>query len=79
MTQPGLIQKVIEATGMSDCNPNRTPAAQACLGSDVDGPPMKEKRSYPSLVGMLLYLSTNTRLDIAYAVSQGACFGSTPK
>ena len=79
MTQPGLIQKVIEAAGMSEWNPNHTPVAQVCLGSDEDGPPMKEKWSYPSLVGMLLYLSTNTRLDIAYVVSQVACFGSSPK
>ena len=64
---------------MSDCNPNHTPAAQLCLGSDVDGPPMEEKWSYPSLVGMLLYLSTNTRLDIAYAVNQVVHFGSNPK
>ena len=49
MTPPGLIQKVIEAAGMSDCNPNCTPAAQVCLGSDVDGPPIKEKltEKYP--------------------------------
>ena len=79
MTQLGLIKKVIEATCMSECNPNHTPAAQVCLGSDVDGPPMKEKWSYPSLVGMLLYLLTNTMPDIAYAVSQVACFGSNPK
>ena len=79
MTQPGLIQKVVEATGMVDCNPNRTPVAQVCIGSDVDGPPMKEKWRYPSLVGMLLYLSTNTRLDIAYVVSQVVRFGSNPK
>ena len=78
MTQPGLIQKVIEAAGLSDCNPNRTPAAQVCLGSDEDGPPMKEKWSYPSFVGMLVYMSTNTRLDIAYAVSQVVHFGSNP-
>ena len=64
MTQPGLIQKVIEATGMSNCNPNHTPVAQVCLGSDVDGPPMKEKLIYPSLVGMLLYLSTNQTLPM---------------
>ena len=79
MTQPGLIQKVIEATGMSDCNPNRTPVAQVCLGSDVDGPPMKEKWSYPLLVGMLLYLSTNTRPDITYVVSEVVRFCSNPK
>ena len=79
MTQPGFIKKVIEAAGMSDCNPNCTPVAQVCLGSNLDGPPIKEKWSYPSLVGMLLYLSTNTGPDIAYAVSQVVHFGSNPK
>ena len=59
---------------MTDSNP-----AQVCLGSDVNGSPMKEKWGYPSLDGMLLYLLTNTRLDITYAVSQVACFGSNPK
>jgi hypothetical protein len=33
---------------------------------------MNETWSYPSIVGMLLYLSTNTRIDIAMAVSQVA-------
>ena len=79
MTQPGLTKKIITAAGMEDCNPNRTPAGQACLGSDPDGPLMKEKWSYSSLVGMLLYLSTNTRPDISYAVSQVARFGANPK
>ena len=79
MTQSGLLQKGNEGAGMSNCNPNHTPVAQVCLGSDVDGPPMKEKWSYPSLFAMLLYLSTNTRPDIAYVVSRVAHFGSNPK
>jgi hypothetical protein len=32
-----------------------------------------------SVVGMLLYLSTNTHPDIAYRVSQAARFTSNPK
>jgi hypothetical protein len=40
---------------------------------------MKETWSYRSIVGMLLYLSTNTRPDIAMAVSQVARFSSNPK
>jgi hypothetical protein len=52
---------------MSDSNYNWTPAAQAALGIDPDGPPMAETWSYRSIVGMLLYLSTNTRPDIATA------------
>lgn len=78
-TQPGLIQKIIKATGMEDCNPNRTPALTTALGIDPDGELMSEDWSYPSIVGMLLYLSTNTRPDICYAVSQVARFNHSPK
>ena len=40
---------------------------------------MDEEWSYPSVVGMLLYLSTNTRPDITMAVSQVARFNHSPK
>ena len=42
MTQTGLIKKIVEAAGMTDCNPNKTPATREALGKDVDGPQMKE-------------------------------------
>ncbi|KAI2506683.1 hypothetical protein MHU86_7784 [Fragilaria crotonensis] len=79
LTQKGLIQKIQEATGMKMSNSNWTPAGQAALGIDPDGPPMQESWSYRSVVGMLLYLSTNTRPDIAFAVSQVARFSHNPK
>jgi hypothetical protein len=59
LTQQGLIKKIIAATGLEDCNPNWTPAAPTALGKDPEGPPMHEDWSYPSIVGMLLYLSAN--------------------
>ena len=40
---------------------------------------MNESWSYPSVVGSLLYLATNTRLDIAFAVSQIGRFVHHPK
>lgn len=80
MTQPGLIDKIIEATGMKDCNPNKTPAAPGTtLGKDPDGEPMSEDWNYASVVGMLLYLSTNSRMDIMFAVSQVCRFTHSPK
>ena len=40
---------------------------------------MTESWNYRAIVGMLLYLSTNTRPDIAFAVSQVARFSANPK
>jgi len=79
MTQRGLINKVLETTGLKDCNPNHTAASTTPLGKDPEGAPMSESWSYPSVVGMLLYLSSNTRPDIAFAVAQVARFNHNPK
>jgi len=79
LTQQGLIDKILKATNMVDCRPNALPTTQLALGSDEDGPAMSEEWSYPSIVGMLLYLSGNSRPDIAFAVSQVCRFSSNPK
>ncbi len=78
-TQKGLIQKTLEAAGMVDCNPNSTPTTLHTLGSNKDGQPMTESWNYRAICGMLLYLSTNTRPDIAFAVSQVCRFSNAPK
>ena len=78
LSQTGLIDKILKATQLEECKPNILPASTP-LGTDPDGPPMTETWSYPSVIGMLLYLSTNTRCDIAFAVSQVARFSSNPK
>jgi hypothetical protein len=78
LTQQGLIKKILSTTGLEDCNPNRIPATEP-LSKDPVGMPMTESWSYPSVIGMLLYLSTNTRPDIAFAVSQAARFTHDPK
>ena len=74
-----MINKIITATGLKDCNPNWTPVASAALGIDLDGLPMNETWSYSLIIRMLLYLSMNTRPDITFAVSQVACFNHNPK
>ena len=79
MTEPRLIKKVIEATGMELCSANKTPTSQTALGSDPEGSPIKKTWKYSSVVIILLYLSTETRPDIAFAVSQVAQFNSNPK
>ena len=79
MTQPGLILKVVKATGMKLCSANKTPTSQTALGSHPEGPPTNETWGYSPVVGMLLYLATNTRPDIASSVSQVAQCNSNPK
>ena len=79
MTQPGLIKKIIDCTGMSCCNPKNSPTTQQALGSDPDGKDMTDPWNYRSVIGMLLYLSGKTRPDIQFAVSQVARFSHSPK
>ena len=79
LSQPGPIKKVLEAAGMSECNPNTTPAALDILGPDVDGTAMEENWEYASIIGMLMYLANNTRPDIAHAVHACARYTHNPK
>lgn len=79
LTQKGLINKILQAAKMEDCNPNSLPASLAALGADKDGEPIDEAWNYRAIVGMLLYLSTNTRPDISFPVSQIARFSNAPK
>ena len=55
MTQTGLIERIAEATGLTNANPNHTPTNQDALGKDLEGPVMTDTWSYRSIVGMLLY------------------------
>ncbi len=79
MTQPGLTQKIIETTNMEGSHPQATPAKKECLGKDPDGEPFEEEWTLPQVNGMLLYLSCNTRPDLAYSVSQTSRFNHCPK
>ena len=79
MMQRGLIQKIIKATNMENCNKNWMTVVAVALGSDPEGAPMTKNWSYPSIVRMMLYLSTNMCPDITFAVSQVARFNHAPK
>ena len=79
LSQTGLIEKVIKTSGMIDCNTAVTPSSTNPLGTDKSGEPCNESWEYPEIVGMLMFLATNSRPDIAYAVNQCARFTHNPK
>ena len=79
MTQPGLIKKILEATDMTEAKANRLPYPPTLLSKDLKGEPYTEKWNYLSILGMCLYLSTNSRPDLIFAVSQLARFSANPK
>ena len=81
LSQPGLIDKVLTASGMTDSNPVDTPTSTrgGALGTDTDGDPFIENWSYRTIIGMLMYVAANTRPDIAFAVHQAARFSHAPR
>lgn len=81
MTQTGLIDKVLAATGMTNCNAKETPTSSDCraLGTHKDSQRAIEKWSYRSILGMTMYLASNSRPDISFAVHQCARFSHDPK
>ena len=81
MKQTGLIDRIIETLGLDSrlSNSKWTPAEATPLVRDEDGEPPHGDFSYSSVVGMLLYLSGHTRLDIAYAVNCCARYMFNPR
>jgi hypothetical protein len=77
--QTGLIDKVLKYCRMTDCNTKSTPAASTPLGTDANGKHRQEDWDYATAIGMLLYLSSNSRPDIQFAVHQCARFTHVPR
>ena len=72
LTQTGLIDRIITATGLEGANLKHAPAPEATLPRDLGGQPFDASFNYASVVGMLMYLANNSRPDISFAVHQCA-------
>ena len=70
--QEGYTNRILERFGMAECRPSPTPVIKESgkVDTSVNREHSKDREvfSYRSAVGALLYLSTGTRPDIAYAV-----------
>jgi len=80
MIQPHLINRVIEAVfGANECHAKATPATGSPVHTNEGGEFCAEGWDYASVIGMLMYLSSNSRPEIAFAVHQCARFSFCPK
>jgi hypothetical protein len=79
LTQKGLTDKLLKYCHMEDCNAKGTPASPTPLSTDANGKMFDEEWEYASAVGMAMYLSSNSRPDIQFAVHQCARFTHCPK
>lgn len=77
-SQPQYVESVLDRFAMTNCNPVKSPLPgnpSLTIASDDEIANAKDL-PYQSLVGSLQWLSSTTRPDIAYAVSQVARFQS---
>ena len=65
--------------GMSDCKADNTPMVPHTALSRADGKPLDSTVPYAALVGSLLYLTVNTRPDLAFVVGVLSRFMSNPR
>ena len=79
LKQTGLIDRILTSLGLEDSHPKTTPAEKTPLGKDLYGQQRQEGWNYRSVVGMLMYLATNSRPDIAFAVNQCSRFSNEPR
>jgi hypothetical protein len=81
LRQDGLINRILALLQLTDglSNSAVTPAENGAMGSDVYGEDFSETWNYRSGVGMMMYLASNSRPEIAFAVHQCARFAHNPK
>ena len=78
----GLIRKVLEATGMGHCNELPKPTkVEAPFGAYENGSEANRDSpsSYASVIGMMLYLKSNTKPNSSFSVHQCAWFTHNTK
>ena len=77
--QTKYCKEIISYYGMDDCNPIASPVVANSHLSREDGEPLAANVPYGELVGALLYLTSNTRPDLAYAVGVLSRFVAAPR
>ena len=70
LTQTGLINNILETVGISYFNTRGYPTKVTSLGTDTNGPHIKEQWNYTYVIGVFMYLSSNSHPEIKFTVHQ---------
>jgi hypothetical protein len=63
---------------LKNANPKDTPAMEA-VGANKQSPPFDGKYNYRSVISMMMYLTSSTQPDCAFATHQCARFSHDPR
>jgi hypothetical protein len=64
---------------VEECNTSPTPTLASPIGKDAQGDQFTDTWEYATIVGILMFLASNSCPDIVYAIHQCACFTHCPK
>lgn len=78
MTQPGLIESIINDVGIKDTSNTKFTPSDSILYADKSNTPREDNWNYRSIIGKLNFLAQNTRPDLSFAVHQCARFCTKP-
>ena len=79
LSQPGLVRQLLDVMGMTDCNPARTPISGPLFAHKDSEHHDRGSFNYRSALGMLQYLTNNTRPEIAFATNASAQYSIDPR
>ena len=79
MSQTGLIECILTDLGLKDSASSKITPAADILGPFKARPPFEETFNYWSVLGKILYVSSNTRCEITLANHQCARFSIDPR
>ena len=79
LNQTGLINNILEIVGMYDCNTRGSPTKVTPLRTNANGPHRKDQWNYAYVIGILMYLSSNSYPDIKFAIYKCAWFIDLPQ
>ena len=78
-SQTGLIERILADFGLTDSSSSEINPVSEILGPHKASAPFSDSYNYRSVIGKIMYLSSNTRLEISLANHQCARFSNDPR